>query len=468
MFNTFLFSAVAALPKCRVTITQSPSSATSALESTLLPSTTSTGVESTLHPTSASTGVEGTLTTAATIASASQTTVETSSTSPKTATKSGATKSMPTGFVYAQGSRMMLNNQQFTFTGVNNYYLFYAQQSDVDQLFADCQQIGASVVRTWLFSDGNRSPGSTAGANGQSIWFQEFVNGQVQFNDDQTTGLGRFDYVIESAKRHGIKLIITMTNNWPDFGGADWYVDRLSASKTHSSFFTDSQAKQAYKNYVQHVLERTNGLSGVQYKNDPTIIAVELINEGRCGGSGNYPQDQSCNTQTLTSWVSEMSQFVKSIDPNHLVAVGDEGFMNGGQHPDGTMSMLNDGTSGMDFEANAKLSSIDILGIHTYMQHWGTDYEPKFTDNTVNWIQSHASVAKQVNKPIYLGEFGVETSRNFDRSSSLERMVQTAKNNGYSGTVVWMLGSQFYGTQYPNNDGFVLNKDSKEVQFIKF
>ena len=42
-------------------------------------------------------------------------------------------------------------------------------------------------------------------------------------------------------------------------------------------FYTDSNCKQAYRNYVNMLLQRTNTYTGIQYKNDPTIFSFELM-----------------------------------------------------------------------------------------------------------------------------------------------------------------------------------------------
>ena len=37
-----------------------------------------------------------------------------------------------------------------------------------------------------------------------------------------------------------------------------------------------------YKAYIGHITQRTNTINGLQYNNDSTILAWELLNEPRC------------------------------------------------------------------------------------------------------------------------------------------------------------------------------------------
>jgi mannan endo-1,4-beta-mannosidase len=48
-------------------------------------------------------------------------------------------------------------------------------------------------------------------------------------------------------------------------------------------------------------------------------------NEPRCSGSSGTTSG-TCTTTTITNWASSISAYIKSIDSNHLVAIGDEGF----------------------------------------------------------------------------------------------------------------------------------------------
>lgn len=76
------------------------------------------------------------------------------------------------------------------------------------------------------------------------------------------------------------------------------YVQQLGGTY-HDDFYTSETIKAAYKNFVETFVTR--------YQDDETIMAWELCNECRCAGSGTLVTSSTCNTTTITSWISEMS-----------------------------------------------------------------------------------------------------------------------------------------------------------------
>lgn len=70
--------------------------------------------------------------------------------------------------------------------------------------------------------------------------------------------------------------------------------------------------------FSQAVLTRVNKMTGVAYKDEPAIFAWELMNEPRC--------QSDLSGKTLQAWITEMASYVKSVDPNHMVEIGLEGF----------------------------------------------------------------------------------------------------------------------------------------------
>lgn len=87
--------------------------------------------------------------------------------------------------------------------------------------------------------------------------------------------------VIKEASDRDLKLIIVFVNNWDDFGGMNQYAAWSTTTSSHDEFYTDAKCKQWYKDYVNYFLNRENTLTGIKYKDDPTIFAWELANEPR-------------------------------------------------------------------------------------------------------------------------------------------------------------------------------------------
>ena len=153
-----------------------------------------------------------------------------------------------------------------------------------------------------------------------------------------------------------MKLIVTLTNNWADYGGMDVYTVNLGG-RFHDEFFWNPKIISAFKTYVKAVVTR--------YKDSPAIFAWELANEPRCSADAtrNLPQSpSSCNTTVVTNWANEISTYVKSLDNNHLVTLGDEGWFNEPGNSDWAYS----GSEGVDFYANLKLRNLDFGTFHLY------------------------------------------------------------------------------------------------------
>jgi endo-1,4-beta-mannosidase len=112
-----------------------------------------------------------------------------------------------------------------------------------------------------------------------------------------------------------------------------------------TTFYTNTEAQNAYKNYIAFVVNR--------YKSSPAVFSWELCNEPRCHG---------CDSSVITNWASETSAFIKSIDSTHMVTLGDEGWFCSG----GDGSYAYSCAEGVDFEANLQVSTLDYGTFHQY------------------------------------------------------------------------------------------------------
>ena len=334
------------------------------------------------------------------------------------------------GFVQRSGPNLTLDGQPFRFAGTNNYYLIYSSKYMVDDVLNTAATSGFAVVRTWGWLEQAQD----------GVKFQSWDGSKISYNDG-ATGLEHLDYVVAAAGKIGLKLVIPFTNNWSDFGGMDAYVG-WAGDSTHDAFYTDPKIRQWFRDWIAHLLNHVNSITGIAYKDDPTIMAWELANEPSCVGSA-LPASDQCTTATITSWAADMSTYVKSIDSRHLLGSGSNGFLD---QPGATDFTLN-GSGGVDEVALANLPNIDLLSYHLYPEAWGKDSAWATT-----WITQHISLAKSIGKPSMLGEFAWKTPD--DRNEVYKSWTDTVYSGGGTGALFWMLsGAQDDGTPFPDYDG---------------
>ncbi|RXW25617.1 hypothetical protein EST38_g240 [Candolleomyces aberdarensis] len=365
-------------------------------------------------------------------------------TAPTSATTPTATSTIaptaPNGFVYTSGQKFMLDGKPYTVVGSNSYWVGLTGLSDADmnKAFADIAGAGGTTVRTWGFNE-------VTSPNGN--YYQSW-SGSTPTVNSGASGLQNFDRVIRAAKANGIRLIVALTNNWSDYGGMDVYVRQiLGANQPHDLFYTNTNVKNAYKNYIRTFIGR--------YVNETGILAWELANEPRCRGSSGSATS-SCNTVTITNWAKEISAYIKSLDSNHLVALGDEGFYNMPGNP----SYPHQGTEGIDFDVNLDISTLDFGTVHSYPNHWGQDGN-ELTWGT-QWILDHAKSQARANKPVILEEFGVTSNQPAVYTQWLSNVV----SSGLAGDLIWQAGSRL-SVGATHNDGFAVYPDGQVYPVVR-
>lgn len=82
-------------------------------------------------------------------------------------------------------------------------------------------------------------------------------------------------------------------------------------------------------------------------------------------------------TAKLQSWINDMSAYLKSLDPKHLVTIGAEGFFYDdpatGRYS-GNFSHYNYQSwmsqMGQDFVNNSRVSQVDYMTLHSWPANW--------------------------------------------------------------------------------------------------
>jgi mannan endo-1,4-beta-mannosidase len=348
-------------------------------------------------------------------------------------------------FVRRAGRTLEMRGHSFRVAGASNYYLMYKSPAMVDALLEKAAASGFNVIRMWGSLDiGNQDGSNSIRGKADGVYFQ-YWDGSAPAYNDGLDGLQHLDYVVYKAGQLGLRLIIPFVNNWNDFGGMDQYV-RWRGGQHHDDFYADPLIRTWYKNWIEHLVTRVNVYTGVAYRDDPTIMVWELANEPRCLSAGAYPRSSTCTTQTLIDWADEASSFIKRLDANHLVSVGDEGFY----CIRGASDWTNNCGEGVDTLALADLPDVDIASLHLYPDSWG-----KTPDWGTEWIARHLRDARRIQERAFLGEFGLRNKA--IRNPVYKQWTDTVLANGGAGAMYWMLAdTQDNGTLYPDFDGFTV------------
>ncbi len=364
-------------------------------------------------------------------------------------------------FVGRSGPRFVHGGATYYSPEANNYYLWFKPESMIDEVLNDAKAMGLNTIRLFASCDGDDKDGYCF--QGKGTRWRPTEQGAGVY--DEAT-FRKLDYVIARAGELGIRLILTLANQWDDnFGGMRQYVNWLWTAdenqipqdlrqawlrdinvnalstetekafyqRYHDIFYTHPQTRAWYQAYVQYVLNRVNTYTGVAYKNDPAILMWELANEPRA--------ESDPSGQTLHAWIADMAAFVKAQDPNHLLSTGEEGWYCDPAR--GQENWRYNCTLGVDFVRDHRIAGIDACSFHLYPDGYGLT-----EDQAKAWILEHVEDCRRlVGKPVYLGEYGWHAYR----AQMINAFAATTEgwardwDVGYAGNPTWVSTPSYGG-----------------------
>jgi hypothetical protein len=251
-------------------------------------------------------------------------------------------------FIGRSGTDFVLDGAAFRLVGANVYNAagdptiyecgpwMHNPDTELDEWFERLKRdSSARVIRFWAY--------------------QKYTNGGTDWR-----GLDR---VMRLANKHDLKVIPVLENQWADCTEGGYKYDSWYAGGYLDPYGT---YPISYKEYVKRVVER--------YKNEPAVAAWMLMNEAESKSA----TDGSAKPGALYTFASDMSQYVKSLDKNHLVTLG-------------TIGSGQPGTAGADWERLHALDTIDFTEYHDYARNDepmpGAPLEPSVPLNTAVFTQ---------------------------------------------------------------------------------
>jgi len=311
-------------------------------------------------------------------------------------------------FVRRSGTRFMLDGKAYRIAGTNMWYAAYlgagAPIGNRDRLKRELDRLHALGINNI------RILGSSEFSPLKNSVRPTFRNRTRHFNERLLRGL---DHTLAEMGRRGMKAVIYLANFWEWSGGMMTYLYWTNGGRyvnmndpahpwpefpdMSSEFYGHAAAVKMFDEYVRAVVGRRNTVTGRLYQDDPAIMAWQLANEPRPGGSDEAGRR---HMNAYLAWIDGTARLIKSLDRNHMVATGSEG----------TMGCIDDVQCVIDAHSS---HAVDYVTAHVWPQNWSwADPKnlrgtwPTVERNTRDYVTTQIAIARRLNKPLVIEEFG--------------------------------------------------------------
>ena len=322
--------------------------------------------------------------------------------------------SMPNPFISVEEKQFIKNGKPYYFLGTNFWYGINLGEEGREDLRArlireldHLKSLGVDNLRIMAASEG---PDSAPWRMSPSL-----QPSPGEYNEALLKGL---DFLLSEMQKRDMVAVVCLNNFWPWSGGFAQYVNWqtgnpipypppaengrwLKFMQYSARFYKNEEAQKHFQSHIEKIINRTNSVSGIKYKEDPTILSWQLANEPRA--LPGFP--------AFLQWVEKTAAFIKNLDANHLVSVGS----------DGNVIV----PFSKKFEKEHEVKNIDYATFHLWIQNWGW-YNPKQPEKTFKkavkkakkYIRKHNRIARQLNMPAVMEEFGIARDQEMYTDSS--------------------------------------------------
>ena len=363
-------------------------------------------------------------------------------------------------FVRTRGTRFVVNGKPFRFVGANVAIMYRDEdRARMPETLAHAAQSGIRVVRVWAFGEGG--PNDIGPIADFADWprIHPFRLAPGQWNEDAFVHL---DKVIAEASRNNIYVQLCLTNWWRDTGGVTQYLRWAGINDAADdafpfginderamSFYTNDETRRLYREHVEKLVTRRNTVTGVLYRDDPNIFGWELINEG---------QSVTGRWHERRAWIAEMTAYLKSLDPNHVITPGTWGYRTAAER--------------REWLLDHQLPHVDYADVHNYPRPDTNSFvdSPRAMSE---FVDNRAAAAFSIKKPLVFGEFGMgpEGYNGFSQIEWFRAFLESNVRAGAAGAMFWILTPDThrgYGVTYTTpRDQDVLQEVSRAAQMFQ-
>lgn len=368
----------------------------------------------------------------------------------------GSTLAQNLGFVTVRGVQLISAGKPYYFVGTNYWYgsllgLEKDKKRGIERLRRELDFLKRNGVTNLRLMGAAEGHGLLNGVPRVGPPFQ-VVEGV--FDETALEGL---DILLDEMAKRDMRAVIFLSNNWEWSGGFQQYLiwnkvisDEWLTKKPDwdtlrdlvAKFYTCEMCKYGYARQVARVARRKNSVNGRIYRDDPTIMSWQIANEPR-------PMRPEANDD-YKRWIAETALQLKRIAPYQLVSIGHEGWI-------GTQDLKL-------FEEIHADNNVDYVTIHIWPKNWGWFETGKMADQyqgalakSVEYIVTNGAVARKLNKPMVIEEFGLpRDNQSFDvsakttlRDDHFSKVLEQVRAKPYiAGANFWAFG----GTARPIKD----------------